>query len=91
MTEEGRASISGGVTPEEIGEFWDTHDLSDYLDRTKDVTGQFEFDIHSVRHLVALDPQVLQQAIVSAREQGITVQTLVNLAVRDALTRLSAR
>jgi len=91
MTQEGKASISGGATPEGIGGFWDTHDLSDYVDQTKDVTDQFEFEIQTVRHLVALDPHVLQEAIESAREQGITVQTLANLAVREALTRLSAR
>ena len=40
-----------------------------------------------VDHLVALDPQVLQEAITPARRQGITVDTLVHLAVKDALGR----
>lgn len=87
MSAEGKASISGGATPEEIGEFWDTHDLADYLDQTTDVTDQFESDIQSVRHLVALDPQLLQEAINCAHRQGIAVETLVNLAVKEALHR----
>lgn len=28
------------VTPEEIGEFWDTHDLADYWDETQEVEFQ---------------------------------------------------
>ena len=32
MAEEGKTSISKASSYEEIGEFWDTHDLTDYLD-----------------------------------------------------------
>ena len=28
------------ATPEEIGEFWDTHDLADYWDETREVEFQ---------------------------------------------------
>lgn len=87
MSAEGKASVSGGTTPEEIGEFWDTHDLSDYLDQTTDITDRFDSDIQSVRHLVALDPRLLREAIRRAHRQGITVETLVNIAVKDALGR----
>jgi CopG antitoxin of type II toxin-antitoxin system len=91
MSAENKASISGGKTPEEIGEFWDIHDLTDYLDQTTDVTDQLEIDIQAVRHLVALDPQLLQQAISRAHREGITVETLVNLAVKEALGRSPQR
>lgn len=91
MSAESKASISGGTTPEEIGEFWDAHDLSDYLDQTTDVTEGFESEIQSVRHLVALEPRLLQEAIRSAHRQGITVATLVNLAVKEALGRSRRR
>jgi hypothetical protein len=32
-----KSSISNATSYEEIGEFWDSHDLSDYWDRTKPV------------------------------------------------------
>ena len=41
----GRSSISGGKSYKEIGDFWDTHDLSDHWDQTKPV--EFEVDIES--------------------------------------------
>ena len=48
------ASISRGTTAREIGEFWDRHDFTDYDAECTDVTDRFEFDIQSVRHLVAV-------------------------------------
>lgn len=73
MNAEGKASISGATTPEEIGEFWDTHDVADYLDQTTDVRDRFESDIQSVWHLVALAPRLLQEAISRARRLGQVV------------------
>jgi len=40
-----KSSISNATSYEEIGEFWDSHDLSDYWDRTKPV--EFDIDISS--------------------------------------------
>ena len=85
------ASISRGTTAREIGEFWDSHDFTDYEAECPDVTDQFEFDIQSVRHLVAVDPDLLQEAITSAHRKGIAVRSLINLALREALDRLSHR
>jgi len=34
--------FSTGSTLEEVGEFWDTHDFSDYEELCPDVTDQFE-------------------------------------------------
>ena len=36
---------SPDATPEEIGEFWDTHDLADYWDETEEV--EFQIDLRS--------------------------------------------
>lgn len=83
--EAGRSSISQASTIEEMGEFWDTHDFTDYEASCPDVTDQFEINIQYERHLVALHPQLMQEAIAAAQRQGISVQTLVNLAVKDAL------
>lgn len=83
----GRASISGGTTPQEIGEFWDEHDFTEFEAQSPDVSDEFEFDVQSERHLVALEPGLLQAAIALARAQGIEVQSLINLAVKEALHR----
>ena len=39
---EERSSISGAATPQQIGEFWDSHSLSDYWENTHEVS--FEVD-----------------------------------------------
>ena len=41
---------------EEAGEFWDTHDLADYLDSTKEAN--FEVNIQRRVFLTALEPQL---------------------------------
>ncbi len=38
------------ATPEEIGEFWDTHDLADYWDETQEV--EFQVDLRSKQNQV---------------------------------------
>ena len=68
-----------------MAEFWDAHDLSDFEDLCPDVTDEFEISIETVQHLVAIDPDVLADASTVARRKGISVQTLVNLAVRQAV------
>ena len=37
---------SPDATPEEIGEFWDTHDLADYWDETHEVEIQVNLKPH---------------------------------------------
>lgn len=36
------------ATPEEIGEFWDTHDLADYWDETEEV--EFQVNLKLEHH-----------------------------------------
>jgi hypothetical protein len=45
IKKENRSAISKAQSYLEIGKFWDTHDLTDYLDKTR--PAQFEVDIQS--------------------------------------------
>lgn len=81
------SSISGGKTPWEIGEFWDTHDLTEYDEQTKDVTDQVEVHLPAKPLRVAVDPGLLEEASATARRRGISLETLINLAIREALDR----
>lgn len=45
IKKESRSSISKAKSSLEIGEFWDTHDLTDYWDKTR--PAQFEVDMQS--------------------------------------------
>ena len=69
-------SISKAKSPEEIGEFWDTHSLSDYWDQTREV----DFELRAKRRKrVTLDPELYTQVELQARERGITPETLIIL------------
>lgn len=52
---EGKTSISNASSYAEIGEFWDTHGLSEYWDQTK--PAEFEVDLRSsVQERVTEEP-----------------------------------
>ena len=57
--EKDRSSISKAKSYQEIGAFWDDHDLADYWDQTEPVT--FEMDIQSEEAYCAL-PDSLSDA-----------------------------
>jgi len=75
-------SISKVDTVEEIAEFWDSHSLADYSDKTKEV----EFEVRAQhRRRITLDPEIYERVEVHARNRGITTETLINLWVAERL------
>lgn len=75
-------SISKATSPEGIGEFWDTHSLADYWDKTREV----KFEVRAKRrHLVTVDPDVYSRLESEARERGVLPETLVNLWLAERL------
>jgi len=75
-------SISKARTPEEIGDFWDTHSLADYWDQTHEV----EFEVRAKRRRrVTLDPDVYTRIEAEAHARGILPETLVNLWLVEKL------
>ena len=82
-----RTSISRASSDDAIGSFWDDHDLVDFKAQVRDVTREIEVSIESESHLIALDPEVMASALESARERGVSLETWINLTVRDATKR----
>jgi hypothetical protein len=77
-----RTGISKARTPQEIGDFWDSHSLADSWDQTREV----EFEVRALRrHRVTLDPQVYTELEAQARVRGLTPETLVNLWLAERL------
>ena len=74
--------ISQAQTPEEIGEFWDTHSLDDYWDKTHEV----EFEVRALRRKrVTVEPQIYKELETEARVRGVVPETLVNLWLAEKL------
>jgi CopG antitoxin of type II toxin-antitoxin system len=77
------SSISKADTDEKIGEFWDTHDFTDFDTDVPDV----EFEI---AYTVPLEVDLFSQIEQQARQRGVKVETLVNLWLRQKLAEQTA-
>lgn len=78
-----RSSISEAQSYKEIGEFWDTHDLADYWDKTKSV--EFEIDIQSEVTYYAIDKELSAKIQAIAKRRGVSADTLLNLWLQEKL------
>jgi len=81
--EENRSTISKAGSYKEIGEFWDTHDLADYWDKTEPV--DFEVDIQSEVTYYALDNELSAKVRSLAKKRGVAASTLLNLWVQEKI------
>lgn len=73
---------------EEFQEFWDSHDLSDYWTRLKEIS--FDVDIKSRKNLVAVEPRLLAKVRSQAKAKGVSPECLVNIWLSEKVLK-SAR
>jgi len=78
---ENKSSISQAQSYQEIGEFWDTHDVTDYWEETEPV--EFEIDLQSEIRYCALEQRLASKVSEIAWQRGVSVETLVNLWVQE--------
>ena len=77
------SSISKADSLEKMGEFWDTHDFTDFDDpNAPDV----EFTITCA---VPIESELLSSVEKQARRRGVKVETLVNLWLQQKLAEQS--
>ena len=79
----GRSTLSKAKSYKEIGDFWYTHDLSDFWDQTKKV--EFEVDVKSEITYYSLDKKLSEQIQSIAQRRGVSADTLINLWVQEKL------
>jgi hypothetical protein len=80
-----KSSISKARSYKEIGEFWDSHDLSEYWDQTRPV--KFEVGIQSEITYYPLDSSLSAKIHSIAKQRGISPETLLNLWVQEKLQK----
>ena len=73
-----KSSLSKASSLEEMGEFWDGHDFSEYDTILPDV----DFEIACA---VPIEPELLTALEKQAQLRGIKVETLVNLWLQQKL------
>lgn len=73
-----RTNISKADTDEGIGEFWDSHDFTDFDDDSPDIALEVSF-------AVPLEVELFGAIEKEARKRGVAVETLVNLWLQQKL------
>jgi hypothetical protein len=74
-----KTSISNADTDDKVGEFWDSHDFTDFDDPdAPDVTFEASF-------AVPVEVELLSAIEEAARQRGVAVETLVNLWLQQKL------
>jgi len=79
----GKSSISKVKTYREIGDFWDTHDLSDFWDQTK--RADFDVNIESEITYYSLDKKLAKEVQSIAQKRGVSADALINLWVQEKI------
>ncbi|MCI0438385.1 MAG: BrnA antitoxin family protein [Chloroflexi bacterium] len=78
MDENRLSSISKSKTDEAIGEFWDTHDFTDFDTDAPDI----EFEVTCA---VPIEVELFNAIEKEAHKHGVQVETLVNLWLQQKL------
>ncbi|MBI3958034.1 MAG: hypothetical protein HY328_04415 [Chloroflexi bacterium] len=78
MQENRHSTISNARSLEEIGEFWDTHDFTEFDDDSPDVA-------FTIANAIAIEADLFSAVEQQARLRGVSVETLVNLWLQEKL------
>jgi len=76
------ASKSKHLSIEEASEYWDRHSVADHPSRVVEI----EYAPEERSTLVAIESDLLSRLSKSAKQQGVSVETLVNLWLHEKLT-----
>lgn len=68
-------------SPEEAGQFWDSHDSADYEKDMADV--ECEIDIKRRTFLVPLDRDLYRKVQSIARKRGVSAEVLLNMWILE--------
>ena len=75
--------LAGEKAYQEIGEYWDRHDLTEVWEQTE--PAEFEVDIQSEQVYYRLDRELSSQIVILAHTCGISAETLLNLWIQEKL------
>jgi hypothetical protein len=69
----------------EAADFWDTHDLTDFWEDTKEI--KCDSRVPSVPRYIPLEKEIAEKIVKISRQQHISSETLVNLWIKERLLR----
>ena len=86
MKKNNKSSVSKSKSYEQMGEFWDSHDLTEFGSKTKK-TG-FDIEIKKDKIYCALDKSISNKLKMLANKRGIPPDVLANLLLQEKLNSL---
>jgi hypothetical protein len=86
--DETKSSISHAQSYQEIGEFWDNHDLNDFWDQTE--PAELEVDINTEATYYPIEVSLAKRLRVIAAQRGVSAETLLNLWVQEKMAEVAA-
>jgi hypothetical protein len=78
---ENKSSVSKANSYQEIGEYWDSHDIGEIWDKTEEVN--FDVDLESDVFYYAVETSLSSKLHSIAERRGVSVETLINLWVQE--------
>ena len=78
MQENRLSTISGAQSMEEMGEFWDSHDFTEFDDDAPDIA-------FTIASSISIEADLLSAVEQQARLRGVSTETLVNLWLQEKL------
>lgn len=72
-------------TPEEAGEFWDTHSPEDFPEQFKEVQVKFSRPLIKRGLTIKLDDETIQELRIIAQQKGIGPTTLARIWILEHL------
>lgn len=85
----GKSTISKASSYQEIGEYWDKHDLSDIWEQTEPV--EFDINIKSERRYFAIEYSLSEKITEIAKRRGISSETLINLWLKEKINQFEKK
>jgi hypothetical protein len=76
-----KTPISNASSYAEIGEYWDSHDLSDHWNETREV--EFRVNLDSSAVYFAVEKNLAEKLRSAARNHGVSADTLLNVWLQE--------
>ncbi len=78
-----KTSLSGSRSLDELAEYWDTHDLGDVWDKTRQVKADAR--LLRRRYIVAIESDVIRNLRRLARRRRVSCGLLINRLLRERI------
>lgn len=84
----GKTSLSNASSYQEIGEFWDKHDATEFGEQTE---VEFEVSIQTQRRYYPIERQLALKIRQAAEERGVSEETLLNIWVQEKIDQIETQ